>query len=243
MAINSNINRDSGSIYPNLSLLKDQLNSKGQTIVDTKSPNGDGAPLPVKTYNDMTRLGSLKVNDVTIYSPNSKIRPPPGMKNADYVFHRMESKLGSTALAIHAANLMQQDTGGGVLKAVALQKGISRKETTNYKEEEIAANFSTHSVLERERCIILTTDNSSFTLVMESLVEQRALDDPEGDLTYYKLKTTIDGPKLALENKNADKLSIKAAYTAESPTKAAALQDDYSGTRAGFWDSQSYLKA
>lgn len=237
------INRESGSIYPKQSVLNDQIDPSGSKVWFESKLDGALAPLPQKAYVDLTRYGTLKINDSVIYSPNNPIVPDPGMEAAHHVFHQMEAKLDSTTLALRASSLMQQDTGGEVLKLISIQKGISQPSTSVHDGVEIDSSVSTHGVIEKDRMIILNTDKSSFKLVMESLVEQRSLDDPEGGLTFFKVKTTVEGPIRALENKDVQPLSIKAAYTAESPTKEGALQDDYFGTRAGLWDSETYLKA
>lgn len=241
--MSSTINRNSGSIYPQQSLIQDQIDPQGTKMWISSQLDGGFAPLPSKAYVDLTRYGTLNINGSVVYSPKCPINPGEGIQSADHVFRQMETKLDSTALAMRASSLMQQDTGGEVLKLISIQKGISKPQKIIHDGQELDSSESTHGVIERDRVILLNTDKSSFKLVMESLVEQRSMSDPEGDLTYFKVKTTVEGPKRALENKDGDKLSIKAAYTAESPTKEGALQDDYLGTRAGFWDSESYLKA
>lgn len=236
------ISRDSGSVYPDQSLIKDQLDPiDSKTWFESKLPSGGVAPVSNKAYRDMTRYGTLKINDSIVYSPNVEIRPNQGAQAADHVFREVETRLDSTELAARAANLMNQDTGGEVLKLVAFKKRIVRLEKGIHKGVEVENCISTHSVIEKKRVIAINTNSSSFTLVMESLVQQTDLEDIESEPTYFKIKTTIDGSKKDLENKNSSKLNIKAAYTAESPTEAGALSDDYSGTRAGFWDSDSYL--
>ena len=239
----SYINGDSGSIYPDPSLLQTQIDPTGPKVwFASQLPSGGQASVSNGAYADIERYGTLKINDSVVYSPTAPIQPNGGVKAADHVFRQMETRLDSTSLAARAVSLMDQNTGGEVLKLITFKKEISWLEKGIHKGNEVVNTISSHSVHEKERLILLNTDKSSFKLVMESLVEKRSLTDPEGDLSYFKVKTTIEGSKQALETKKSDKLSIKAAYTAEVSTKTAALQDDYSGTRAGMFDSGSYLK-
>ncbi len=232
------INKDSGSIYPGSSLLEKQLGpTQGHyEMVPSRRVKG-GAPLWSSAYTDLNRLGRLEVNGAVI----DPAQAPQGVKKADYVFQQLEEKLDSTTLAIHAAQLLEQQTAGGVLKMLNFQKGLVHPHPVDGK---LVAKAT---LSEAGRISKLDTTQTDFTLIMESLrkkmeVAESGFIDPN-QTTYFKMRITIQGKKEALERRDAEALSIKAAYTEEKGSKEEALKLDYFGTRAGLFDSTSYLKA
>jgi len=234
------INTDSGSLFPDNSLVESQLNppDKLDRGVSTDYVRGGIAPLWDKAYVDLTRLGTLDVNGEPIYK-NSGIpsETEDTASKTTYVFEKVADKLDSSALAVKAAHLFEQDLGGGALKMVANEKGISTGDEDAYVMD------SSHTMTAKRTYSALNTDDSKFTLIHEQLIEVRPMEDIER-VSYFKVKTVVNGRTAALETKDSSDMSTSIAYTKEYTTMKAVLKADYWGTRAGFWNgNKTYIKA
>ncbi len=210
--------RGSGSLFPNNEILDYQLDPSEKEKMNIESAEFKGAiPISEKTIVDLTRLGMLEVNRVVIYDGGK-----PG--STEDVFDGIAQAVGSASLAHKAVDLFQQNLGGEVLKKVTIAKGLS---------QEIEGEFiSTHAVNAKRKYSALNAHGPGFEVVHEQLIEVRLIDDPD-QVSYFKIKTLVQGKTAALEARDARGMKISVAYTKEYKTMEEVLEATYWGTLAG----------
>jgi len=224
----ANRHTDSGNLHPDKSILDFQLNPSSQTTKDVESSSCKGATVPLSTnvYSDLTRLGTLIINNESIYDNEEYQLQKTTTEKTTYIFNKLEEKLSSITLAVHAANLMEQNLWGEILKQIVKTKGLVTEDDAR----------STHAVTNKKGVTVLKTNGKKFKLTHEELVQKALMENIE-DRSFFKIKTVIQGSLESLESKNSKEMSIETVYTKEHTSMQEACNDTYS-----FFDRKSYLK-
>lgn len=231
------INTNSGSVYPEKSLLYDQFSLSPKE--ELTSIGDCNYPIAQRTYNDLTRSGTLIVNKSVVYDETTLPLNPEmdEVQKTNYVFYKLEDQLGSTSAALNISYLLDQGVGNEVSRLVGDQKGIRLTTTDNA--------LPSHSLGSKRHINVLQNDNEKFTLIHEDLFEKRSTEDPEDDCTFFKIKTIVSGTLDGLSHCGyGDDMKVEVAYTEERKTMQESLEDDYTGTWVGgLFNRESYIKA
>lgn len=214
---------NSGSFFPNKSIIDSQINLTNEnptslSEIKSKRVKGEILPLWNKAFVDLTRLSTLEINGKLIYKDNKiPLKSEDPSIKTNYVFQKIEEKLDSTTLALRASHLFEQQLGGGVLKEIAIKKGFTTEIQGQF--------FSTHAVNAVKKYNALNVKKDQFQMIHEELVSVRPMQDPE-NLTYFKVKTVVEGKISDLEMKDTENMQFQTFYTKET-TEKQALKEDY----------------
>lgn len=222
-------NQQSGSLYPDKSILDQQLEPTNPATTFHSDVLDRKVSLWSKAVVDLPRLSTLVVNNKIIYGSNeqSSSALEDSSDKVQQIFD--EILLHSERDPLIASSLCQlteQSLALDSLKEIAVKKGIILGET--------------HSLAAKKKVSVLDISENTFKLVQEQLYETRLMQDPDIK-SYFKAKIMVSGNKQDLAARRTAKLDLRVAYTKEYPLFDRAKKANYFGTRAaGYSDTDSY---
>jgi len=239
----------SGSLYPNKSILTEQLGSsdydkQGTEVGKTKTELSSKllGEKKVEVWSgaavDLGRLPKIILDERPVVDHSKSETDPakhPSLK-AEEVFDEILTRCDENVeMATAVADLFNQGLALNVRKELLIEKGCADRSENGYVSHHLSA---------KDKVYVLETNKDDFKVVEEHLY--RKVPDQARDIdresTYFKAKIIVSGKKTDLASRNVEKLDFKVAYTEETRSEQAAKKCNYIGTRAGgFSDRRSYI--
>ena len=107
----------SGSLFPDLSLIDETLSLSGKKTKPIRLGKNDYLPVWTKAIDDLHRLGTLRVNETTIYSGGHLPQGYTSKNGGKKIFRELVKRIGETvldvfdpaAIAICTSELLEQN--------------------------------------------------------------------------------------------------------------------------------------
>lgn len=234
----SGVSTNSGSLYPDRSILQKQLEpecSDNYLESSYESPVlKEKVSLWSQAYEDIPRLSNLIIRTETIYKKDSTGSLAGDSQTTENVVDKLLEHFNhNQTFTSGICNLAQQRLVHEVRDAISKKKGYSDGEGNNSYVFSACEQFTA-----------VESDAKTFKFVQEQLYQIVPVGSNTDRIPYMKVKTIVSGKVGDLSNRNIEKLAFRVTYTKEYENKEEARKADYLGTwAAGLSDRHSYINA